>query len=78
MASDLGTQQGVAEESETWKTVWKGTGGGRSRVHSAKQAKHRAMPRVDSGIPQPASLQALLRKSWLPKLNGSEHRKRQG
>lgn len=28
------------------KTVWKGVGRGRSRLHSAKQIKLRAMPRV--------------------------------
>lgn len=52
------------------KTVWKGMGRGRSRLHLAKQVKPRAMPRVESGIPQSASLQALLRKPWLPKLSG--------
>lgn len=52
------------------KTVWKGMGRGRSRLHLAKQVKHRAMPRVESGIPQPDSLQALWRKPWLPKLSG--------
>lgn len=52
------------------KTVWKGMGRGRSGLHSAKQVEPRAMPRVESGIPQPASLQALLRKPWLPKLSG--------
>lgn len=42
------------------KTVWKGLGGGRSRLYSAKQVKHRAMPRVESGIPQLAILQAVV------------------
>lgn len=49
------------------KTVWKGVGRGGSGLHSSEAQNHAW---GESGIPQPASMRALWKKPWLPKLSG--------
>lgn len=60
------------------KTVWKALGGGWSWLNSAKEVKHRAMPRLESGISQPSILQVQLRKHQFRKLSGSRTRRISG